>query len=129
MSRSSITILNRKRSVLRKDLDAGHVDFSDLSTGRRLRPVHPGRILELEFIDPMGMSVSGLARAIRVSRSRLSEVVLGRRPMRADMALRLARYFGTSAGLWLNLQTQHDLEVAQRTLRGRIDREISPRAA
>ena len=115
--------------IKREDLDRGGVDFSDVASGRRLPPVHPGEILREEFLEPLGISVYRLAQALRVSRPRLNEIVLGRRGVTTDTALRLGRYFGTTARFWINLQTHYDLEVAERTTRHRIEREVEPRPA
>ncbi|RMD87173.1 MAG: addiction module antidote protein, HigA family [Alphaproteobacteria bacterium] len=116
-------------SIRREDLDAGRVDFADMISGRRLPPVHPGEILREEFLLPLGLSVYALAQAIKVPRSRLNDIVRGRRAVSADTALRLARYFGTSADFWLGLQARYDLDLAGRSLRRKIEREVSPRAA
>ena len=116
-------------TIRRNELDAGRVDLSEVATGRRLAPVHPGSILRDEYLEPLGLSVYALAGAIKTSRSRLNDIVLGRRAISTDTALRLARYFGTSPEFWITLQTRHDLEVANRTLRKQIEREVSPRAA
>jgi addiction module HigA family antidote len=77
----------------------------------------------------MKISVYTLAQAIKVPRSRVNDIVRGRRGITADTAFRLARYFGTTPELWINLQARYDLDVANRTLRRRIEREVSPRAA
>ena len=77
----------------------------------------------------MSISVYELATAIKVPRSRVSDIVLGRRMMTTDTAMRLGRYFGMSAEFWINLQARYDLDVAERSVRRRIDREVSPRAA
>ena len=106
-----------------------NVDLSDVVTGRRLPPVHPGEILREAFLAPLEISVYGLAKAIKVSRPRLNEVVRGRRAVTTDTALRLGRYFGTTPEFWINLQTRYDLDVAERTVRRRIEREVAPRAA
>jgi len=116
-------------SVKREDIDNRKVDFSDIASGRRLPPVHPGKILRDEFLTPMEISVYELARAIKVPRTRVNDIVLGRRSITIDTAIRLGRYFGTSSEFWINLQTRYDLDVADRTVRRRIEREISPRAA
>ena len=115
--------------ISRKDLDRREVDFSDVGSGRSLPPVHPGEILRDELLTPMSLSVYRLAREIRVSRPRLNDIVLGRRAITTDTALRLARYFGTTPDFWSNLQTRYDLDVAERTLRDRIDAEVAPRTA
>ena len=116
-------------TVEREDLDRGRIDFSDVASGRLLAPVHPGAVLREEFLTPLALSVYGLARAIGVKRPRLNDIVLGRRRVTVDTALRLARYFGTTPEFWLNLQTRHDLDVAERSLRHEIEREVQPRAA
>jgi addiction module HigA family antidote len=115
--------------IKRKELISGRVDFVDVATGKRLPPVHPGGILRDDFLQPMRISVYNLAQVIKVPRSRVNDIVLGRRGITTDTALRLARYFGTSPEFWINLQARYDLEVADRTSRRRIEREISPRAA
>jgi len=115
--------------IKREDLDAGRIDLEEVTTGKRVPPTHPGEILRADFLVPMGVSVYGLARAIKVSRSRVNDIVLGRRAITADTALRLARYFGSTPEFWVNLQGHYDLEVAKETLRGRIEEEVRPRAA
>ena len=80
-------------------------------------PVHPGAILRDEFLKPMELSAYRLARDIKVSRPRLNDIVLGRRAVTTDTALRLARYFGTTPEFWINLQSRYDLDVAERTVR------------
>jgi addiction module HigA family antidote len=90
---------------------------------------HPGEILAEEFLTPMGLSQYALAKAIAVPPRRINEIVLGKRGISADTALRLARYFGTSEKLWLGLQADYDLTVARRADGKRIEREVAPRAA
>ena len=116
-------------TIKREDIEKRQVDFSDVSSGRRLPPIHPGAILRDEFLTPLEISVYGLAKAIKVSRPRLNDVVRGRRAITTDTALRLGRYFGTTAEFWINLQTRYDLDVAERTLRRKVEREVEPRAA
>ena len=116
-------------TIKREDIDSRQVDLSDVVTGKRLPPVHPGEILRDEFLGPMGLSVYELAKAITVPRSRANDIMRGRRAITTDTALRLARYFGTSATFWVNLQARHDLDVADRKLRRKIEREVEPRAA
>ena len=116
-------------NIKRDDLDAGRVDFSEVATGKRLPLIHPGEILRDDFLQPMKISVTALAQAIKVPRSRVNDIVLGRRGISADTAFRLARYFGTTPDFWINLQARYDLEAADRTLRRRIAREVRPRAA
>jgi addiction module HigA family antidote len=115
--------------IKRDDLDAGRVDFSEVATGKRLPLIHPGEILRDDFLQPMKISVYALAEAIKVPRSRVNDIVLGRRGISADTAFRLARYFSTTPDFWINLQARHDLEAADRKLRRRIAREVRPRAA
>ena len=116
-------------TIKRKDLQNSIVDFSDVATGRRLPTIHPGKILRDEFLEPLGISVYKLAKSINVPRSRANDIVLGRRSVTTDTALRLGRYFGTTAEFWVNLQSSHDLDVAERTSRKKIEREITPLSA
>ncbi len=116
-------------SIKREDLDAGRVDLAKVTTGRRLPPVHPGEILREDFLEPMAISVYVLAKAIKVPRSRVNDIVLGRRAITTDTALRLARYFGVTPEFWINLQARYDLDVAKDEFGRRIEREIRPRAA
>jgi addiction module HigA family antidote len=83
-------------SIKRERLDEGRIDLAEVTTGKRLPPVHPGEIRRDDFLDPMRMSVYSLAQAIKVPRPRVNDIVLGRRGIAADTALRLARYFGTT---------------------------------
>jgi antitoxin HigA-1 len=116
-------------SIKREDLDAGRIDLADVSTGKRLPLIHPGEILRDDFLQPMKISVYTLAQAIKVPRSRVNDIVLGRRGITADTAFRLARYFGTTPDFWINLQARYDLDAADRKIRRRIEREVRPRAA
>lgn len=113
--------------ISRADLDAGRVDLSDLETGERLAPVHPGDVLRADFLGPMGLTAHALALALRVPANRITAILAGERAVTADTALRLARHFGTSAGFWLNLQKAHELEVAERAAGARIRAEVTPR--
>lgn len=115
-------------AIKRQDVDRRAVDFSDVTSGRRLPPVHPGQVLRDEYLKPLALSVYRLAREIKVSRPRLNDLVLGRRGVTTDTALRLGRYFGTTPEFWIHLQIRYDLDVAERTLRIEIEREIEPRA-
>jgi len=118
-------------TIRREDIDAGRVDFADVvdPAAPMLPPVHPGDILKEEFLAPLGISVYALAAALRVPRTRLNDIVLGRRSVTAETALRLAKYFGTSADFWMGLQAQYDLDVARRTFGAEVDRQVTPRAA
>jgi addiction module HigA family antidote len=114
-------------TIKREDVDRRAVDFSDATSGRRLAPVHPGEILRDEFLEPMALSVYRLAQGIRVPRPRLNDIVLGRRGITVDTALRLGRYFGTTPDFWLHLQIRYDLDRADRVLRDKIEQEVMPR--
>lgn len=96
---------------------------------RRLPPVHPGEILREDLMKPLGLSINGVARDLRVPVTRMSEIVNGRRSITADTALRLSRYFGSSPQLWMNLQAAYDLEVVMRASAERIERDVHPREA
>jgi addiction module HigA family antidote len=128
-SRSWITTKDDDMSIKREDLDASRVDFADVGTGKRLPLIHPGEILRDDFLLPMKISVYTLAQAIKVPRSRVNDIVLGRRNVSADTAFRLARYFGTTPDFWINLQARYELEKADRKIRRRIEREVRPHAA
>lgn len=91
----------------------------------RLEPVHPGEILKEDFMVPYSLSSNALARAIGVTPARINDIVRGRRGITADTALRLARYFGTDAQSWLNLQDRYDLAVAERDA-GKAIQRIEP---
>ncbi len=78
-----------------------------------MRPIHPGEILREEFLMPMGLSANALALAIQVSAPRINDIVRERRAISADTALRLAKYFGTSAEFWMGLQADYDVAVAR----------------
>ncbi len=96
---------------------------------RKLDPIHPGEVLLEDFLKPMGISQYRLAKDINVHPRRINEIVHGNRSISADTALRLSRYFSTSAELWMNLQTNYDLEIARDSLKNRLDREVHPYAA
>ena len=102
------------------------MDFSDVSTGRKLKSVHPGEVLLKDFIEPMGLTRYKVAKGAGVAQRRIDEICAGQRAMTADTALRLGRLFGMDAQIWMNLQSQYDLEIAQRGLRKRLDREVTP---
>ena len=98
-------------------------------TAHKLPPIHPGEILLEEFLKPMGISQYRLAKDISVPSRRINEIVLGKRAVSPDTALRLARYFGLSEPFWLNLQARYDLEVEKDRLAGRLEREVRVYAA
>ncbi len=91
-----------------------------------VRPVHPGEILRGDFLKPLGMSANALSKALHVSAGRVNNIVLERRGVTPDTALRLARYFGGDAQSWLNLQQMHDLKLAEQDMAKRIEAEIEP---
>ena len=92
---------------------------------RKLPPIHPGEILKDE-LDELGLSANAMALALRIPANRLTEIINGKRGISADTAMRLARYFGTSAQMWMNLQSYYELEVAEDDLAERITREVQP---
>ena len=87
----------------------------------RLEPVHPGEILKHDFMEPFGLSATALAKAIGVTPARINEIVRGRRGITAATALRLARYFGTDAQSWMNLQDRYELSLAEREAAGSLE--------
>lgn len=89
-----------------------------------LSPIHPGEVLLEDFMTPLGLSQYQLAQDIGVSPIRISQIIRGKRAVTVDTAMRLARYFGTSASVWLRLQVRYDLEVAEGELSERIRREV-----
>ena len=91
---------------------------------KKLTPVHPGEVLMEEFLKPMGLSQRHLAMSLRVPTPRINEIVLRRRRITADTALRLSRFFGTTAQFWMGLQADYDLDVAADVLDSSLDQEI-----
>jgi antitoxin HigA-1 len=89
-----------------------------------LHPVHAGEVLSEEFLKPMNLSQNRLALNIGVPARRINEIVLGKRSVSADTALRLARFFGTSAEFWLGLQAQYDLDITAEALGDRLEKEV-----
>ncbi|MCJ7584928.1 MAG: HigA family addiction module antitoxin [Anaerolineales bacterium] len=92
-----------------------------------LSPIHPGEVLLEDFMKPLGLSQYRLAHDIGVTPIRISQIVNGQRAITVDTAMRLARYFGTSAAVWLRLQVRYDLESADKNLTDRINREVKVR--
>ena len=92
-----------------------------------LAPIHPGEILFEEFMKPMDISINRLEREIAVPTGRISAIVNGERAITADTALRLGKYFGVSAELWLGLQADFDLRIAQRIVGAQIDKQVHAR--
>ncbi len=91
---------------------------------KKFSPVHPGEVLLEEFLKPMAISQNRLALDLRVPARRINEIVLGKRGLSPDIALRLARYFGTSPQFWLGLQLDYDLDVAADEMGTQIEREV-----
>ena len=89
-----------------------------------LSPIHPGEILLEDFMKPLGLSQYRLANDISVTPIRISQIVHGKRSITIDTAMRFARYFGTSAAVWLRLQVRYDLEVAEGELSDKINKEV-----
>jgi addiction module HigA family antidote len=94
-----------------------------------LRPVHPGEILREDYLKPLGMSANALSKALKVPASRINDIVLERRGITVDTAMRLVRHFGGDVQTWMNLQTAWEVKVAARDLTSRIEREVLPLAA
>ncbi len=92
----------------------------------RIPPVHPGEILSEEFLKPLGLSQYQLAKGMKVYPRKINEIVHGKRSITADTALRLSRYFGTSAELWMNLQALFDLEKARDAIEEQVEKEVIP---
>jgi addiction module HigA family antidote len=95
-------------------------------TEERMPPVHPGEILHEDFMKPQGISINALARSLRVPANRVSAIVNGKRGITPDTAMRLSIFFGTTPDVWLNLQMQYDIEVAEMELREKLTREVIP---
>ena len=95
----------------------------------KLAPIHPGEILREEFMSPRGLSQNALARALNVPPRRINEIVLEKRGITADTALRLARFFGTSAEMWTGLQADYDLRLARYEKQKQIERDVEPLTA
>jgi len=111
-------------TIKREELNT--VDFSDIATGRKLAPVHPGEVLTKDFIEAHGITRYRVAKAMGVPQRRVDEICSGARGMSADTALRLERVFGVEAQVWLNLQARYDLEIATREHKKQIEREAKP---
>jgi len=107
------------------------VDYAEIidPDAKPVGPIHPGAILEEEFLAPLGLSAYALAKAIGVPRNRITGIIHRERAVTADTALRLARFFDMSPDFWLGLQMAYDLETARAALASRIDQEVTPRAA
>ena len=98
-------------------------------TPRNRITTHPGEVLQKEFLRPFDMTANALSTALRVPANRIGAIIRGERAVTADTAMRLARYFNTTAEFWLNLQTMHDLTKAAAEHSREIERDVRPRAA
>lgn len=107
-------------SIKREDL--ARTDFSKVIGRGRLPDIHPGEILNEDFLLPLGVSQYRLAQAVSVPPRRINEIVHGKRAISADTALRLSRFFSTSAEFWINLQAQYDLRQAEKSLKQVMDK-------
>ena len=93
----------------------------------KMRPIHPGEILREEFLIPLGLSAHALAMELKVPAPRINDIVRERRAITPDTALRLARYLGTTAQFWLNLQTSYDLKITEKAVGSKIKGEVHTR--
>ncbi len=93
---------------------------------KQFAPIHPGEVLLEDFLKPMHLSQAKLANGLQVQARKINEIVRGKRPITADLALRLAQFFGTSGEVWMNLQTHYDLEMAKDRLQENLSKEIIP---
>jgi len=91
-----------------------------------LRPIHPGEVLREDYLKPLGISANALAQSLKVPASRINDIVLERRGVSVDTAMRLVRFFGGDVQSWMNLQTAFEVKVAQKTLANKINKEVSP---
>src|SRR5207249_6918802 len=94
----------------------------------KLTPPHPGETIREDVLQPLGLSVNQLAKALAITAARLNDVVRGRRGITADTALRLARYLGNSPEFWMGLQLEYDLRVARQEKEKQIHRKVRPRS-
>ncbi|MDX2141926.1 MAG: HigA family addiction module antitoxin [Rhodospirillaceae bacterium] len=121
MSKSAITMMNRRPArVAARKVARGPKAFV---------PVHPGEVILRDYLEPLALSQYALAKALDITQARLGEIVRGKRAISPDTALRLARYFGTSAEFWLGMQAHYDLECARDAALAEIERTVRPRAA
>ena len=106
-------------------------DFSEVleADGAEIPPTRPGEVLRHDFMEPLGLNASEVARALQVPANRITAILSGKRRVTADTALRLARYFGTTPQFWLHLQEHYDLCVAEAEQGERIEREVAPRSS
>jgi antitoxin HigA-1 len=118
MSKSATTMMSKRTAVT-----------STRVRRKAFAPVHPGEVILHDYLEPLGLSQYALAKALNITQARLGEVVRGKRAISPDTALRLARYFRTSAEFWLGMQAHYDLECARDSGLAAIERDVQPRAA
>jgi len=94
-----------------------------------MRPVHPGEVLREDYLKPLNMSANALAVALKVPASRINDIVLERRGVTVDTAMRIVRYFGGDVQTWMNLQTAYEIKVAEKALAKKVTAEVQPMAA
>ncbi len=118
-------------AISREALEAGNVDLSDVidMTGAPLAPIVPGVLLREEWLEPLGITAYRLAKDLDVPPNRMTAIIAGERAITADTALRLARYFGTDAQSWMNLQARYDLAMERCAHGEKIARTVRPRVA
>lgn len=107
--------------IKRDDVESGKVSLAEVTTGKRMPLVHPGEILKSEFLEPLGVTPYRVAMEVDVPAPRINDIVLGKRGITADTALRLGRYFGNSAAFWINLQSAYDLNKTRRGIEAELD--------
>jgi antitoxin HigA-1 len=108
---------------------AEETDMKISASQNRMRPVHPGEILREDYLKPLGLSANALSQALKVPASRINDIVLERRGITVDTAMRLVRYFGGDVQSWMNLQTAYEIKVAEQVLAKKIKDEVQPLAA
>ena len=124
---NGVSVLNGAETTRSKSKSRITINEENAMAQRRLNPVHPGEVLLEEFLKPLNLSQNRLALDIGVPARRINEIVLRKRSVSADTALRLSQYFGTSPQFWLGLQTEYDLDVAADKIGSRIKREVHRR--
>lgn len=121
-----LSLRNLSMTIHIEELD--NMDFSDVADGKKLLPIHPGEILREEFLKPMNITPHGLSLALQIPATRINNIVLERRAISVDTALRLAKYFGNTAEFWMGLQIDYDMTIARESLRDALNRiqQITP---
>jgi addiction module HigA family antidote len=122
---NGVFVSSGETATLTKSRSRTITEERQLMAKRKMAPIHPGEILQEEFLKPLGISQYRLATDVSVPPRRINEIVHGKRGISADTAIRLARYFNTSDRFWLNLQSRYDLEVGKDRLGARLKREVA----